>query len=96
MAKKTRSTPPESREDWEAHDAMHTLMRAGEIVKDKKLLGRVRKQAAEHAKKMHDVASRAGALARRGLISDKAMSKMAGNRGQGGDVKDLEKTRPTA
>lgn len=39
---------------------------------------------------------RARALAKRGLISDKAMAKMKGAKGQGGDVKDLDKTGPIA
>lgn len=39
---------------------------------------------------------RARALAKRGLISDKAMAKMKGAKGQGGDVKDLDKTAPIA
>lgn len=103
MAKSKKASPPMSeREDWEAHDAMHTLMRAGEIVKNKPLLKRVRKKAAEHAEKMQDVANRAGDLARRGLISEKAMAKhmskgKAANKGnQGGNVKDLDKTAKLA
>lgn len=100
MAKKRSSDMPESREDWEAHDAMHTLMRAGEIVKNKGLLKRARKKAAEHASKMQEVADRAGRLAKMGHISEKAaakhLSKGKKNANQGGKVAALEKTAPIA
>jgi hypothetical protein len=96
MAKNYPSTASSSKDDWEAHDAMHTLMRAGEIIKDKKLLSRARKKAAEHAAKMQDVADHAAALAKRGLISDKQMVKLKSNKGQGGKVKRLAKTAPLA
>jgi hypothetical protein len=87
-------------DEWEARDAMHTLMRAGEITKDKALLEAARKQAADHSKKMAEVAQRAGQLAKRGMISDKQMAKMSGksaaNKGQGGKTAELEKTAPIA
>ncbi len=63
--------------DWEASDAMHTLMRAGEIIHDKPLLMRVRKRAAAHATKMSEVAKQASQLAKRGAISEAAMAKLA-------------------
>jgi hypothetical protein len=63
-------------DEWEVRDAMHTMLRAGEIVKDKKLLTAVRKEAAEHAQKMTTVAHQAGQLAKMGRISPKAMAKM--------------------
>lgn len=72
--------------DYEAHDAMHTLMRADEIRKDGKLMKRVQKRARKHASEMRERAASAESLARRGLISDKQMAK----------VKDLEKTKPLA
>lgn len=81
---------------------MHTLMRAGEIVKDKKLLKRVRAKAADHATKMREVADRAGQLAKRGLISDKQMAKMkgkgksSGGANQGGSMAALDKTQAIA
>lgn len=84
---------PRKYEDYEVRDAMHTMMRAGEIVKDKTLMGHVRKHAAKHSKEMADVAERAGRLAKQGKISDKAMSKLSG---QGGKVKDLDKTEAVA
>jgi hypothetical protein len=94
MAKSNKAQSYE-KEDWEAHDGMHTLMRAAEIVKDKALLKRVKKKAAEHAQKSRDVAERASSLAKTGAISEKAMAKVK-NKGQGGNVKDLEKTTPLA
>ena len=69
--------PPKKYDDYEIHDAMHTMLRAGEIVKDKKLMGHVRKHAAEHAKKTHAVAERAGQLAKSGRISPRQMAKLA-------------------
>jgi hypothetical protein len=63
-------------DDWEVREAMHTMMRAAEIIKDKKLLGAVRKEAANHASKMRDVAAQAGQLARTGRISPKQMAKL--------------------
>ncbi|XUM21055.1 hypothetical protein ACRAVF_27215 [Bradyrhizobium oligotrophicum S58] len=102
MAKKKRSMPANAispdREDWEASDAMHTLMRAEEIKKDEGLMKRVAKKAREHAEKSAEVARRASMLAKRGLISDKQMSSMStktkGN--QGGKPADLKKTAPIA
>lgn len=79
-------------EDWQAHDDMHTLMRADEIMKDKKRHGRARAKAKEHSEKMADVAHRAGQLAKSGHISEKQMAKLKGKKGQGGNVKDLDKT----
>ncbi len=77
-------------EDYEVHDAMHTMMRAGEIVKDKKLLRLVKVKAREHADKMRETAARADMLAKQGLISDKAMKKhKLGS-------SSLEKTEPLA
>ena len=101
---KSKSMPAsigvETREDWEAEDAMRTLMRADEIKGDAGLMKRVQKKAAVHAKKSADIAARASNLAKRGLISDSQMSKMsekAGNtKGQGDDVKALDKTAPIA
>lgn len=90
--------PSPMKEDWEAHDAMHTMMRAGEIVKDKKLMERVRKKAKEHAENSAEVAERAGRLAKSGKISEKAMAKLSGKKGgdQGGGAKDLDKMTPIA
>ena len=61
---------------WEVRDAMHTMIRAGEIVRDKKLLVEVKKHAAEHADKMKEVARQAAELAKRGRISPKQMAKL--------------------
>lgn len=61
---------------WEVRDAMHTMMRAGEIIKDKKLLAAVKKEATAHAKELQETATRAGQLAKMGLISPKQMAKL--------------------
>lgn len=65
-------------DEWEVRDAMHTMLRAHEIVKDKALLKRVQKEAALHATKMKAVANQADQLAKRGMISDKQMARMKG------------------
>lgn len=84
-------------EDYEARDAMHTLLRAGKITKDKPLLEAARKHAAEHAKEMAEVAERAGQLARRGMISDKQMARLKGGKSnQRANAKALDKTAPLA
>lgn len=62
---------------WEVRDAMHTMMRAGEIIKDKKLLAAVKKEATSHAKELQETAARAGQLAKMGLISPKQMAKLS-------------------
>jgi hypothetical protein len=89
MAKKSREY-----EDYEAHDAMHTLMRAEEIRKDGSLMKRVAKKARQYAAKSAEVAQRASALAKSGHISEKQMSKLKGKveKGQGGNPKALAKT----
>lgn len=63
-------------EDYEARDAMNTLMRAREIEADRDLMTAAQKSAADHAAKMSDVARRAGALAKAGHISDKQLAKL--------------------
>jgi hypothetical protein len=73
------------------------MLRAGEIVKDKHLMGHVRKHAAEHARKTHETAKRAAHLAKSGRISDKAMAKISG--GEGGakaETASLDKMTPLA
>ncbi len=82
---------------WSVRDAMHTMMRAGELTKDKKMMGLVRKEAANHAREMQEVAHKASALAKAGRISEKAMAKhITKNKGQGGNTKSLEKTNAIA
>lgn len=61
---------------WEVRDAMHTMLRAGEIIKDKKLLAAVKKEASNHAQEMQNVAHQAGQLAKMGRISPKQMAKL--------------------
>lgn len=77
----TASVPAASSEDgkydkWAVRDAMHTMMRAGELTKDSKMMGLVRKEAARYAKESQELADKAAALAKKGLISEKAMAKM--------------------
>jgi hypothetical protein len=68
--------PKKGYDRWEIRDAMRTMLRAGEIIKDKKLLTAVKKEAMSHAKELQETAARAGQLAKMGLISPKAMAKM--------------------
>lgn len=65
-----------SYEHYEIRDAMHTMLRAGEIIKDKKLLAAVKKEAQRHAKELQETATRAGQLAKMGRISPKQMAKL--------------------
>lgn len=92
----TKSTSHKQKkyEDYEVRDAMHTMLRAGEIVKDKHLMGHVRKHAAEHAKKSHEVATRAAHLAKSGRISEKAMAKLG--KGADGGSHNIDKMEPIA
>lgn len=62
---------------WEVHDAMHTMMRAAEIVRDKQLLAAVKKEAKTYAGEMREKADRAAEFAKRGMISPKQMAKLA-------------------
>lgn len=61
---------------YEVRDAMHTMLRAREIVHNKPLLKEVRKHAAKHAHETAEVAKHAAALAKSGHISPKAMKKL--------------------
>lgn len=65
-----------SHRDYEAHDAFHTLRRAGEIVRDKGLLKRVKKHAIHHARESMEVSRQAEMLAKAGRISEKQMAKL--------------------
>lgn len=80
-------------DEWEARDAMHTLMRAQEIIGNKPLLKAARGAAVEHARKSADVARQATQLAKMGRISPKAAAKHLG--GNAGSTK-LNKTAPLA
>lgn len=82
-AKSTGAMPVASGEDgkydkWAVRDAMHTMMRAGELTKDTRMMGLVRKEAARYAKESQELADKAASLAKKGLISEKAMAKMKG------------------
>lgn len=94
----TKSPPSKKKyDDYEIRDAMHTMLRAGEIVKDKHLMNHVRKHAAEHAKKTHEVAQRAAHLAKAGKISEKQLAKIAGGNGSAADeTANADKMTPIA
>jgi hypothetical protein len=70
------ASKPKKYDEWEVREAMRTMMRAGEITKDKKLLALVRKEATHHAAELKETAARAGQLAKMGRISDKQMAKL--------------------
>lgn len=63
------------RHKWEVDDALRTLTRAYEIVKDKALMSDVKKMAAEKAKEMVDISGKMAGLAKMGLVSEKAQAK---------------------
>jgi hypothetical protein len=71
---------PKGMDKWEVRDAMHTMLRASKIVKDKKLLAAVKKEALSHAQELNETAAQAAALAKMGKISPKQMSKLGANR----------------
>lgn len=79
MAKiKTSDVPsasPVSDRKWETEDALRTLTRAYEIVKDPKLMGDVKKLAGERAKEMSDISGKLAGLSKMGLVSDKQRAK---------------------
>lgn len=64
-------------DEWEAREAMQTLIRAGEIIANKPLLEAARKAAGEQAVKSAAVARQASQLAKMGRISPKALAKIA-------------------
>jgi hypothetical protein len=72
----TSAPTPGHMDKWEVRDAMHTMLRAAKIVKDKKLLAAVKKEAMSHAKELEETAAQAGALAKMGRISPKQMAKL--------------------
>lgn len=63
-------------DEWEVRDAMRTMMRAGEITKNKKLLELVRKEAMRHSAELKETAAQASQLAKMGRISPKQMAKL--------------------
>lgn len=63
---------------WEVRDAMHTMLRAGEISKNKPLLKEVRKHAAHHARETAELSRHASVLAKSGHISPKQMKRLEG------------------
>ena len=80
MAKAKTSTavcdgPSSDRQKWEVDDALRTLTRAHQIVKDKALMADVKKAAAEKATQMSAIAGKMDSLAKMGLVSEKAREK---------------------
>jgi hypothetical protein len=63
---------------YEVTDAYHTLQRAHKIVGDKSLMKQVKAHAQKMAQEAQSVAAQAGMLAKKGAISEKQMSKLAG------------------
>lgn len=63
------------RQKWEVDDALRTLTRAHEIVKDKALMADVKKAAVEKATEMSAIAGKMDSLAKMGLVSEKAREK---------------------
>jgi hypothetical protein len=72
----SKKTKARTLDKWEVRDAMHAMLRAAKIVKDKKLLAAVKKEALEHAAELTETARQAGALAKMGKISPKQMAKL--------------------
>lgn len=74
--KSLNAVSPVSDDRWMVEDALSTLRRAGEIVRDKKLMDKVKAMASERADEMKAVAKQAGQLAKMGRISPKQMAKL--------------------
>lgn len=66
---------PKMDRKWEVDDALRTLTRAYEIIKDKSLMADVKKLASTKAEEMEDIAGKLSGLAKMGLVSDKARDK---------------------
>ena len=82
MARLEVATGPTAKQErkWEVEHALHIVREAAEIVSDKKLMAEVKKLAAERAAEMQNVSEQAAMLSKRGLVSDKAMAKLAGRK----------------
>lgn len=61
---------------YEVRDAMHTIMRAGDHLKNPSLMKEVRKHAAKHAHEKRAEADRAMRLAKQGRISERQLAKL--------------------
>ena len=66
----------DSDDSWRVEDALRTLQRAGEIVRDAKLMAKVKAMAGEKVDEMKTIAKMAGPLAKAGRISPKQMAKL--------------------
>lgn len=69
------SASPRMDRKYEIEDALRTLTRAYEIIKDKKLMADVKKLAETRAEELEDIADKMAGLAKMGLVSDKAREK---------------------
>lgn len=95
---KSTSAKQKKYDEWEVRDAMHTIMRAQEHVRNPGLMKHVRKHAAKHAAEKADEAERARRLAKAGKISDKAMAKLGGGHvpSDKEEAANLDKMTPVA
>lgn len=69
---KARSAP----DQWELDSHLHTLRRAGEIVRDKKLMKHIKQHAEKRASEAKSMTHHIAQLAKMGRISPKAMAKI--------------------
>lgn len=69
------TSAPKIDRKWEVDDALRTLTRAYEIIKDKSLMADVKTLASTKAEEMEDIAGKLSGLAKMGLVSDKARDK---------------------
>lgn len=94
---KSTSAKQKKYDEWEVRDATHTILRAGEHLKNPGLMKHVRKHAAVMAKEKQDEAQRAAHLAKRGMISEKAMAKLgARTPSDKEEAANLDKMTPVA
>jgi hypothetical protein len=71
MAKAINSAPKIDRK-YEVEDALRTLTRAYEVIKDKSLMSAVKKLAGERAEEMEEISDMLSGPMKMGLVSDKA------------------------
>lgn len=78
----SESDKPDHEVEWCVDDALRTLLKAGEIIKDKKMLTAVKKRATHKAEEHRELAARTERLAKMGSISpkahDRALAKLNG------------------
>ena len=79
MAKSSTLTEAPDDRKWKVQSALDTLTHAYDIIKDKSLMGDVKKLASTKAAEMTEIAGKADRLAKMGLISDKQRAKVGKN-----------------